>query len=841
MRCIFLTLIALALGISRVAAQQVKILPAPQWVTLQNPDLKAKPPAGQSGGSYYLLIDEQDNLALKESYVHYAYTLLTTEGVQEMADLSIDFDPSYQTLAFHQLVIHRDGKVINKLHARDLRTIQREQSMDRYLYDGSLSVVLNVQDVRVGDVLEYSFTRKGFNPVFNGHYGDRIYFDYSVPYASLYHRLVVPSEKKLFTKYYNEEVPAAIQQKGRLTEYVWKLANVKRVTYDDYVPGWFDASRHVAVTDFESWAEVAQWAGVHFEVPAAEQRKLRQFLEGQFDAAGKQEILEKATRFVQDEVRYLGFESGRNSHKPHSPLKVYEQRFGDCKDKSLLLCSILRQYDIQAYPMLVNTSTRNTMSAQLPAANLFDHCVVAVLQDDQRLYIDPTISNQGGSITSNYFPNYGEGLIISDTTTALVKLPQPVVSETTEEQTFTIADRVGPVIMEVKTTYTGSEADNQRAEFASGTISGAQKGYIDFYASQYPEIEVVDTLTIADDRRENKFVVLEKYKISNFWTSDEADKGKKTGEFSAQTLRTYVNVSKSASRTMPYRLIYPLNYHHRIRVHLPEAWNIANDSKKITSPYYEYAYEVRYEGGAKELRIDIDYKTLADHVPVEDVKKFINDHDTMLGLVGYSLFWNESGDSTASVTGVSTTAIVASVILLLASIWFAYRLYHEYDPDPQTYVSQGRPIGGWLYLVGFGITFTPIRILYIFFAQSDFFRSELYLVGPSGDGLNYLAMIKLVYNVVILVLSVLLIMLFYTRRTSAPRLFMWFYGLNLAITVLDAASGILYAQSRTEALPYYKDVFVMLIVAAIWIPYFNSSTRVKETFIVQLRENDRWG
>jgi transglutaminase-like putative cysteine protease len=675
MRWIYPTLVALALTAHVAIAQNVKIQPVPQWVVPQKPDLKATPANGEGGGFYYLLIDRQENLAQKEAFVHCAYTFLTTEGVQEMSDFSVDFDPSYQTLAFHELVIHRDGKVINKLKARDLHTIQREESMDRYLYDGSLSVVLNIQDVRVGDVLEYSFTRKGFNPVFNGHYSDRIYFDLSVAYAKLYRRLLVPAEKKIHSKYFNGEVLPTIQPKGNLTEYVWSLAKGKQSSGDDNVPDWFDTDRCVALTDFDSWSGVAHWAQEHFQVSASERTALKKYLDGQFDGAKKEEILQKAVRFVQDEVRYLGFESGRNSHKPHSPLSVYEQRFGDCKDKSLLLCTILRQYDFEAYPMLVNTSMRSHTSEQPPAANIFDHCVVEVWYEGKSLYVDPTISNQGGAATSLYFPSYGQGLIIRDTTTTLVTLPQPVVSEITEEQTFTLGKKTEGATFTVRTTYTGIEADNQRGEFASNNMSRVQKSYLDFYANTYPDIAVADTMTITDHREENTFVVLEQYKIPTFWKPQDDNASKSDGEFHAQTLNSYFNVSKSANRTSPYRLNYPLNYHHRIRVQMPEAWSLSNEDKEINTPYYEYTYARRYLDGSNELRIETDYKTLADHVPAEAVKQFINDHEVMSKNTGYALTWGEdTGEHPEVSSGAHLGAMVVMAIILVAAVLIVRRL-----------------------------------------------------------------------------------------------------------------------------------------------------------------------
>ena len=100
-----------------------------------------------------------------------------------MSDLNVEFDPSYEQLAFHAISIHRPGQsqVINQLPG-DIRTVQREESMDRYLYDGSLTAIVNLADVRVGDIVEFAYTKKGYNPVYDGYYSTRINFNYTTSY-----------------------------------------------------------------------------------------------------------------------------------------------------------------------------------------------------------------------------------------------------------------------------------------------------------------------------------------------------------------------------------------------------------------------------------------------------------------------------------------------------------------------------------------------------------------------------------------------------------------------------------------------------------------------------------
>ncbi len=187
---IFLLLLFLINVVINLFGQTSKVNTSPvnPWVTPI--DFKdAMPSTGQESSHYYLLVDEQENITKQESFVHYAYKILTNEGLQQMSDLNVDFDPSYEQLSFHNVTIHRNGTRIEQL-PKNIRTIQREQSMDRYLYDGSVTAVINLVDMRVGDIVEYSFTRKGYNPVYEGHISRKINFNYSMAYEKMFQRLV---------------------------------------------------------------------------------------------------------------------------------------------------------------------------------------------------------------------------------------------------------------------------------------------------------------------------------------------------------------------------------------------------------------------------------------------------------------------------------------------------------------------------------------------------------------------------------------------------------------------------------------------------------------------------
>jgi Domain of Unknown Function with PDB structure (DUF3857)/Protein of unknown function (DUF2569) len=808
----------------------VKIGSKKAWIENVDFDKNTNPPTGQESSYYYLLLDEQENTSSQESFVHYAYKMLTSEGLQQMSDLSVDFDPSYEQVTFHSILIHRNGTTISKL-PKAIRTIQREQSMDRYLYDESQTAIINLTDVRVGDIIEYSYTRKGYNPVYDGHISRRMTFNYSIAFEKGFQRLIVPITRNLFFRNLNTEIQYHKEEKNGLIYYTWTSQKVNALLTDNYEPDWYNPYAYVYVSSFKNWAEVAAWANKRYTISDQDKVTVLKEIVPHFKTTSQEEYVLQAIRFVQDEVRYLGFESGLNSHKPHSPIQVYNQRFGDCKDKSLLLTTMLNAKGIEAYPLLVNTIYRDKLSYQLPLTNSFNHCVVQLILNDKVYYIDPTIGSQGGDLNHYYFPLYGKGLVVSAATTDLIDLPKSETPTISEVQTFNVDSVGGAGMLMMETVYTGYEADAQRSYYSNNNLESIQKNYLTFYGNTYPDIEKKELLQIEDDRQANIFKVKESYTIPSFWKKDEKEEGKIYCDFYNQTLQTYFNVSKSAQRTSPYRLTYPLNYSHEIHVNLPEDWSVTLDHTTIERDFYYYDYEVKYDN--RRFSRLTTYKTKKESVPVDAFSQFVADHEKMLANLGYSLTYSKKQEQAQDSV---LPGIILTIITFVLGIGFMIWLYKKYDPRPDYQGIQETPIGGWLVLVAIGLSITPVQLIYSFVMENYILdgRGWMSMWYAKNYGSFLFLVLEHIYNVVYLLFSVLVAILFFQKRSSVPVLISFFYGGSCLVNILD--SWFIYTIDPNQV--DTKEMIRGIIMAAIWIPYFHLSTRVKETFVNGYFENN---
>src|SRR5690606_3923769 len=215
----------------------------PAWSKKIAVDANVNTIPDNSGGYYYLLINVQDHVETEHRFIHYAVKVINSEGIQNVSDISTSYDPDYQKLIFHKIVIHRNGKSIDKLKGQKIETYQRETNMERHLYDGSLTAVVNLTDIRKGDVIEYSYSRIGKNPVFQGKYFEKFNFEYSIPVNKIHYSINSNPERKLHFEYFNGASKPSISKSGDGFSYAWDYSDVSAVLYDVNVPAWYDIEK----------------------------------------------------------------------------------------------------------------------------------------------------------------------------------------------------------------------------------------------------------------------------------------------------------------------------------------------------------------------------------------------------------------------------------------------------------------------------------------------------------------------------------------------------------------------------------------------------------------------
>src|SRR5690606_24767377 len=93
------------------------------------------------------------------------------------------------------------------------------------------------------------------------------------------------------------------------------------------------------------------------------------------------------------------------------PADTWQMRYGDCKAKSLLLASILRELGIEADVVVVSTNLGDAVVDLLPLPGAFNHMIVKARIGGEDYWLDGT-SSGGRLATIGEVPNFEHALPI---------------------------------------------------------------------------------------------------------------------------------------------------------------------------------------------------------------------------------------------------------------------------------------------------------------------------------------------------------------------------------------------------------------------------------------------
>lgn len=675
----------------------------PQWVHYKKPNINQLIPVDRvKDGRYHLLVDNQiqvSKIGKVASYHHFAEHIVNQNGIKNSSQLSIDFDPIYQNIFVHKLQVWRKGKNIDKRSTARVTLIQPEREAKDFIYNGEQSLNIILDDIRVGDTIEYSYSRNGRNPVFGGKFDTERSLQWSVPVGEIYQRIIWHKAKPLYFKPINTDVEVKQVRRGSVTEYIIEKRNVHAISLDDATPDWFSPYASVYFSETKNWQDVVKWGQELFAHTTNASPSIRQLADKiKNDHSNKQQQIAAALQYVQANVRYLGLELGENSHRPSSADVTLQRRYGDCKDKSSLYIALLRELGFTAYPVLVNTSQQREIQKRLPAYGAFNHAIVKVVHDNKHYWFDPARQYQLGSALDIYQPDYGYALVLKPGSQNLESMQNSnQTSKVVENNQFYVdIKQRDKVQYEVKTIYYGVEAEYQRDHIADTGMQKMQKNYLDFYKKYYPGIKTV-TAAIHNDKSKNGALISnEKYALADFWKHDK-ESNKFSADFYASNISGYLKPPTLKSREYPYKLSYPVSVEHNIIVNFShDDWSFKQVSFNEDNDFFHYKSDVFYDKAKRQLHLKYAFDSKNNTVPAKRYKEYITLLKRAREDINYGIEYRAGETSSNKAKQVDENwlvkngwivaiAIYVFLICLAIVLWILADKKHSADADTKYY------------------------------------------------------------------------------------------------------------------------------------------------------------
>jgi transglutaminase-like putative cysteine protease/Tfp pilus assembly protein PilF len=416
------------------------------------------------------------------------YKILTASAHESWSTLEESWEPWHQARPeVRARVITPDGAE----HPLDPTTLS-ESSAGRDapdMFEDGRVLRAPLPATRQGAVVEQQVTVRDTSPFFDGGVVRLHSLDPGMPVRHA--RVTLEAPAALPLRWVARELPG-VSPREEVT------AGRRRLTFeardleaaDDPEPGLpSDVPRvaYIAFSTGKSWSDLARRYSeiVDRSIKGADITSFLRAATAGSPAASQLDTINRLLARMSDEVRYTGMELGEGGLIPRTPAETLKRRFGDCKDKAVLLTALLRAVDVPAYVALLNAGEDDQdVEESLPGFGLFNHAIV-VVPGSPALWIDPT----DPFARAGELPVADQGrlaLVASPTAAGLVRTPEATAAENRQLETRDVylAD-LGPSRIVETSVYQGAIERDVRALYSLQDASTVRQALKDYAAAAY--------------------------------------------------------------------------------------------------------------------------------------------------------------------------------------------------------------------------------------------------------------------------------------------------------------------------------------------------------------------
>ncbi len=317
--------------------------------------------------------------------------ILSQAGVQGMAVLKFSYTSADENVEFDYVRVRKADGTVVVTPDYNIQDMPADVSRSAPMYSDVHEKHVTVKALGVGDTLEYVVRYRTTKPQVPGQFWFAYNFAKDVVTKDEQLVIDVPSDKTI--KISSPDLKPQTVDQGNRRVYTWKRSNLQRQDESKKVSPLQQATTprpSVLITTFRSWEEVGHWYGElarsQVVVTPQIQAKAAELTKGMTSDEDKIRALYE---FVSTHYHYVSLSFGIGRYQPHPAEDVFENEYGDCKDKHTLLATLLKAAGYDAWPALMN-ATNMDVNPEVPSPGQFDHVITVVPRNGDLLWLDTT-------------------------------------------------------------------------------------------------------------------------------------------------------------------------------------------------------------------------------------------------------------------------------------------------------------------------------------------------------------------------------------------------------------------------------------------------------------------
>ncbi len=370
---------------------------------------------------------EVDNIN-KARYTYQRKVLIFNNAGNDYAKMLVSQSQFIKTSAIKAHIETAGGEVIRKLKKDDIESFH--YSPGHILYNDATYDYFDLSYSSYPYVFEVEYTQDIKSLFFWPDW----FPQEDIPVMMASYQLVINPDVAYKTHVVNVDVEPIVEETGKRRTLTWTLNAIKPVEDESYMPPEHRLQKAIIFApvefslgrykgSFESWDTYAQWyRDLTADVFGLDNEAIARVKNVVSTSNGEREIVENLYAFLQQYTRYVAIEPGLSGWQPHTSQSVFDNRYGDCKDLTSLMISMLDIAGIKAYPAMVKTRDHGLLFSDFPS-NQFNHVIAVVPLASDTIWLECTAD----LMPSNFVPDTYEGcdvFVIKDKTGEIWRTPQ---------------------------------------------------------------------------------------------------------------------------------------------------------------------------------------------------------------------------------------------------------------------------------------------------------------------------------------------------------------------------------------------------------------------------------
>ena len=270
-------------------------------------------------------------------------------------------------------------------------------------YDDSKLIHFTYPNVQKGALTSVEYRIDYQNPRFLR----KFFFQSYIP--SLHSKFVIKYHKDISMDYrlfHDEKMPHEFSEykKGKYKYLVWEAhdlpelkagnENFNMLHYSPHLIPIVSELKHKGKSQsfYGSMEDLYRFYYTNIKELKADSDELKAFVNKLLQGIESDDEKAKAILYwVQDNIKYVAYEQGMRGFVPHSAKMVFEKRYGDCKDMTSIIKTMMDYAGLPCYYAWVGTRKLPYTYEELPTIQTDNHMVAAYLNKDSLIVMDGTI------------------------------------------------------------------------------------------------------------------------------------------------------------------------------------------------------------------------------------------------------------------------------------------------------------------------------------------------------------------------------------------------------------------------------------------------------------------